>query len=191
LPAFVSSWCRDGTRLVTVRIDPATRDDLYVDRLDGGRPDRLSMNTAANEYQGVVSPDDRWLAYVTDASGRDEVWVASFPSGAVRTQVSVDGGASPQWTDGGRGLAYISERKWLTVRPFTGTDTSAVLGAARELFDASQFVETTPLVTPTNNAYVAAAEGRRFLAAVRVGDPGAPPVQLIADWRTLLNRERR
>jgi eukaryotic-like serine/threonine-protein kinase len=189
LPAFVSSWCRDGARLVTVRIDPVTRDDLYVDHLDGGPADRLSINTAANEYQGVVSPDDRWLAYVTDASGRDEVWVASFPSGAVRKQVSVDGGASPQWTDGGRELAYISERKWLTVRPFGGTDTSVMLGAAHELFDASQFVETTPLVTPTNNAYVAAAvDGRRFLAAVRVDDPAAPPIQLIANWRTLLNR---
>jgi Tol biopolymer transport system component len=188
LPAFVSSWCRDGARLVTVRIDPVTRDDLYVDHLDGPPAERLSINTAANEYQGVVSPDDRWLAYVTDASGRDEVWVASFPGGAVRKQVSVDGGASPQWTDGGRELAYISERKWLTVRPFSGTDTSVMLGAALELFDASQFVETTPLVTPTNNAYVAAVDGRRFLAAVRVDDPGAPPIQLIANWRTLLRR---
>jgi Tol biopolymer transport system component len=188
LPAFASSWCRDGARLVSVRIDPVTRDDLYVDRLDGGRAERLPINTAANEYQGVVSPDDRWLAYVTDASGRDEVWVVSFPSGAVRKQVSIDGGTSPQWTDDGRELAYVSERKWLTVRSFAGTDTSVALGEPRALFDASGFVETTPLVTPTANAYAAAVDGRRFLAAIRVDDPGAPPIQLIANWRTLLYR---
>lgn len=188
LPAFASSWCRDGARLVSVRIDPVTRDDLYVDRLDGGRAERLPINTAANEYQGVVSPDDRWLAYVTDASGRDEVWVVSFPSGEVRKQVSIDGGTSPQWTDGGRELAYVSERRWLTVRSFAGTDTSVALGDARALFDASGFVETTPLVTPTANAYAAAVDGRRFLAAIRANDPGAPPIQLIVNWRTLLNR---
>ena len=67
LPAFASSWCGDGARIVSVRIDPTTRDDLYVDYLEGGRVERLPMNSAANEYQAVVSPDDRWLAYVTDA----------------------------------------------------------------------------------------------------------------------------
>jgi dipeptidyl aminopeptidase/acylaminoacyl peptidase len=185
-PMFVSSWCRDGERLVGVRIDPATRDDLYVLHVNGGRADPLPINTAANEYQGVVSPDDRWLAYVTDVSGRDEVWVASFPSGRGRRQVSVDGGSSPQWTDGGRALAFLSERKRLTVRSFAGAETGVTLGEVQELFDASAFVETTPLVTPTANAYAAAVDGRRFLAAVRANDPGVPPIQLVANWRTLL-----
>jgi serine/threonine protein kinase/Tol biopolymer transport system component len=186
LPAFASSWSGDGSRIVTVRIDPATRDDLYVDYLRDGRAERLPMNTAANEYQAVVSPDDRWIAYVTDVSGRDEVWVASFPSGHVRRQVSIDGGTSPQWTDRGHGLAYLSQRKWLTLRSFAGTGSDIALGTPRELFDASAFVDTTPLVTPTANAYAAAIDGRRFLAVVRANDPDAPPIQLIVNWRTLL-----
>jgi serine/threonine protein kinase len=186
LPAFASSWSGDGTRIVSVRIDPATRDDLYVDYLQDGRAERLPMNTAANEYQAVVSPDDRWVAYVTDESGRDEVWVASFPSGQTRRQVSVNGGTSPQWTDRGRELAYLSERKWLTIRSFAGTHNDLALGTPHELFDAAAFVETTPLVTPTANAYAAAVDGRRFLAAVRANDPSVPPIQLIVNWRTLL-----
>jgi serine/threonine protein kinase len=186
LPAFASSWSGDGARIVSVRIDPATRDDLYVDYVEDGRFERLPMNTSGNDYQAVVSPDDRWLAYVTDASGRDEVWVASFPSGQVRRQVSSDGGTSPQWTDHGRELAYLSQRKWLTIRSFTATGGGIVLGTPRELFDAAAFVETTPLVTPTANAYVAAVDGRRFLAAVRANDSAVPPIQLIVDWRTLL-----
>lgn len=186
LPAFPSSWCCNGTRIVTVRIDPTTRDDLYLEDVPEGRSERLPMNTAANEYQAVVSPDDRWLAYVTDASGRDEVWVASFPSGAIRKQVSVAGGTSPQWTNGGRELAYVSDRKWLTVKSFASTDSDVTLGTPRDLFNAAAFIETTPLVTPTANAYVAAADGRRFLAAVRVTDPSVPPIQVIVNWRTLL-----
>jgi Tol biopolymer transport system component len=187
LPAFASSWSGDGARIVTVRIDPATRDDLYIDYLQDGRVERLPMNTPANEYQAVVSPDDRWLAYVTDESGRDEVWVSSFPSGQVRRQVSIDGGTSPQWTERGRELAYLSERKWLTIRSFAGTDHDIALGKPRELFDAGAFVETTPLVTPTANAYAAAVDSRRFLAAVRANDLAVPPIQLIVNWRTLLS----
>ncbi len=186
LPAFASSWSNDGARIVSVRIDPATRDDLYVDDLQDGRAERLPMNTAANEYHAAVSPDDRWLAYVTDESGRDEVWVAGFPSGQVKRKVSIDGGTSPQWIDGGREVAYLSQRKWMTIRSFAGTGGDIALGTPRELFDASAFVETTPLVTPTANAYAAAVEGRRFLAAVRAKDPAVPPIQLIVDWRTLL-----
>jgi serine/threonine protein kinase len=186
LPAFASSWSGDGARIVSVRIDPATRDDLYVDYLQDGHAERLPMNTAANEYQAAVSPDDRWLAYVTDESGRDEVWVASFPSGRVKRQVSIDGGTSPQWIDGGREVAYLSQRKWMTIRSFAGTGGDIALGTPRELFDAATFVETTPLVTPTANAYAASVDGRRFLAAVRADDPTVPPIQLIVNWRALL-----
>jgi serine/threonine protein kinase len=186
LPAFASSWSGDDSRIVTVRIDPATRDDLYVDYLRDGRAERLPMNTAANEYQAVVSPDDRWIAYVTDEAGRDEVWVASFPSGQVKRQISINGGTSPQWTDRGRELAYLSDRKWLTIRSFAGTNSDIALGTPRELFDAATFVETTPLITPTANAYAAAVDGRRFLAAVRANDPAVPPIQLIVNWRALL-----
>jgi eukaryotic-like serine/threonine-protein kinase len=186
LPAFASSWSGDGARIVSVRIDPATRDDLYVDYMQDGRAERLPMNTAANEYQAVVSPDDRWLAYVTDESGRDEVWVASFPSAQLKRKVSIHGGTSPQWTERGREIVYLSERKWLTVRAFTGTGSDIALGTPRELFAAAAFVETTPLVTPTANAYAAAVDDRRFLAAVRATDPAVPPIQLIVNWRTLL-----
>lgn len=100
-------------------------------------------------------------------------------------------GTSPQWTDRGGELAYVSQRKWLTVRSFAGTGADIALGPPRELFDASAFVETTPLVTPTANAYTTAVDGRRFLAAVRATDPAVPPIQLIVNWRALLRNAER
>ena len=56
----------------------------------------------------------------------------------------------------------------------------------RELFDAATCVETTPVITPTANAYVATVDGWRFLAAVRANDPDVPSIQLSVNWRTLL-----
>ena len=96
-PNFASSWSADGRSIVSVRIDPANRNDLWVQRVQDGAAERLSFNTPFNESQGKVSPDNRWIAYVTDESGADEVWVARFPSGDGRRQVSVGGGTSPQW----------------------------------------------------------------------------------------------
>jgi serine/threonine protein kinase/Tol biopolymer transport system component len=188
LPTFASSWSHDGKVIVSVRIDPATRTDLHSESTDGARRERLSINSDGNDYLGVLSPDDRWLAFVTDVSGRDEVWVASFPSGAIRHQVSIDGGTSPQWTAGGREIAYVSSRRKLAVRSFTVTTAGSSLGPPRDLFDASAFIETTPLVTPSANAYTAAAEGHDFVAAVRVNDPKTPPIQLVLNWRALLSR---
>ena len=89
-------------------------------------------------------------------------------------------------TDRGRGLAYLSQRKWLTIRSFAGTGSDIGLGTPREILDAAAFVDTTPLVTPTANAYAAALDGQRFLAAVRANDPAVPPIQSIVNWRTLL-----
>jgi len=189
VPTFVSSWRPDGRSVVTVHIDPATRDDVYLEHLDGHPAERLSINTQGNDYQPTVAPDDRWIAYVTDVSGRDEVWLASFPSGHVRQKVSIDGGTSPQWTAGGRAITFISHRRWLTARSFAVSGATVALGSPRELLDASGFVETTPLLTPSSNAYVAAPDGRRFLAAMRDRTP-APPIQVVVNWLALLGSGR-
>jgi hypothetical protein len=102
-------------------------------------------------------------------------------------------GTSPQWTDRGGQLAYLSQRKWLTIRSFAGTGSDIALGTPRELLDAATFVETTPLVTPTANAY--AVDGRRFHAAVRANDPAVSPdpadCELHAAPRPLIARAER
>ena len=108
MPDFASSWIGDW--VVSVRIDPVNRNDLWLHRMSDGSDTRLSVNTTFNESHGKVSPDGRWLAYVTDQSGRDEVWVATFPSGETRRQVSTAGGTAPEWGEGGKELFYLSTR---------------------------------------------------------------------------------
>jgi len=62
-----------------------------------------------NEYAPMLSPDARWLAYVSDPSGRDEVFVRPFPEGSSRVQVSTSGGVSPVWAPGGNELFYAGD----------------------------------------------------------------------------------
>ena len=70
--------------------------------------------TPANEYQSTFSPDDRFLAYVSDESGRAEVYVRDFPDGETHP-LSVGGGNAPAWSKDGRELFYRNGRKFLAV----------------------------------------------------------------------------
>jgi Tol biopolymer transport system component/predicted Ser/Thr protein kinase len=185
---FASSWSPDGGSIVSVRIDPATRNDLWVQRVQDGHGQPLPFNTAFNESHGKVSPDGRWIAYVTDKSGIEEVWVASFPSAAVRQRVSVRGGSLPQWGSQSEELFFISgDRELVTVR-VGGGDTRVQVGAPQVLFPVPNLVELDSLLFPSANGYVALPDGQRFLVAARAPTSTTPPIEVIANWRALLKR---
>ena len=147
-PNFASSWSADGRSIVSVRIDPANRNDLWVQRVQDGAAERLSFNTPFNESHGKVSPDNRWIAYVTDESGADEVWVARFPSGDGRRQVSVGGGTSPQWGDGSKEILYISGNNQLMAAPFADGQTGVNVGSPRALFSIPNIAEYRQVAVP-------------------------------------------
>ena len=94
------SWTRDG-RVLIFGIDPTpSRPDIWMMPL-GGQAQAL-IATRAVEWQSTLSPDDRWLAYQSDESGRIEVYVRPFPNvDAGKWLVSTDGGGSPVWSRNG------------------------------------------------------------------------------------------
>jgi eukaryotic-like serine/threonine-protein kinase len=187
-PNFASSWSGDGRTIVSVRMDPAGRNDLWLHRLDDHVDERLSFNTAFNESHGRISPDSRWIAYDTDASGKSEVWVASFPSGVTRRQVSSGGGFSPEWGNGSAEIVYLSDDKRLMSTRVAGTQTAIDVGTPRPLFPIENLADIDQFNFPTSNAYLAASNGERFLVAVRAPDPNAPPINIVVNWRALLRR---
>jgi len=120
-PQFVT---RDGRSLVyqesgglgtRTPLDQAY--DLWLLPLDPRGQPRPLLRTKANERLAHLSPDQRWMAYVSDETGRDEVWVRAFPEGAAAVQVSQDGGTEPVWAPDGRTLYY---------RDWSGTNLRAV-----------------------------------------------------------------
>jgi hypothetical protein len=136
-----------------------------------------------------VSPDNNWIAYVTDESGRDEVWVASFPAGELRRHVSIGGGTLPQWGDGSRENVYVAPDHRLMAAAFDGSEAAATVGTPRALFQMENLAEADrSLFFVTRNDYVAASNGRRFLAAIRARDPNAPPITVVVNWLAPLNR---
>ncbi len=188
-PDFPLSWSGDGSSIVSVSIDPVNRHDLWIWRLQGGQDatgERLSLNTTFNEGQGRISPDGRWIAYVTDESGQEEVWVAAFPSGGNRRQVSVAGGAAPEWGALGAQIFYISREKQMMATPFNAGEA----GTPQVLFRVDNLAELLDdrLIFPSSNVYSTTLNGQRFLVAVRVRDPVAPPIHVVLNWPALMKR---
>ena len=190
-PDFASGWSADGRSIVSVRVDAASGDDLWVQQPGNGAGEPLPFNTKFNESLGKVSPDNHWIAYVTDESGRDEVWVASFPAGKIRRQASNGGGTSPQWGEGSREIVYVAPDKRLMAAPFDGSGPDAIVDTPRALFRIENLAqEDRSLFFATRNDYVVASNGQRFLAAIRVRDPQAPPITVVVNWLELLSAKR-
>jgi eukaryotic-like serine/threonine-protein kinase len=103
-PKLPTDWSRDGRFIIYYQIDPKTNSDVWFLPMTGrgeAKPFPV-VRTADHETAGTLSPDGRWLAYASDASGRYEVYVQSFPGGGGKRQVSTVGGGSPRWGRDGR-----------------------------------------------------------------------------------------
>jgi serine/threonine protein kinase len=137
-----NDWSRDGRFLLYAQQDPKTKADLWVlplasDGTPAGAPTPFA-NTEFNEDQGRFSPDTHWVAYVSDESGKSEVYVQPFPAapgGGSKTQVSRGGGDQPRWRRDGKELFYVSpDGKLMAVNVVEGPTFKA--GVPETLFQA-------------------------------------------------------
>jgi serine/threonine-protein kinase len=102
------SWSSDGKTLAFVDSSPDTGDDIAL--LDV-RSKRVTpfLNTKYSEWYPELSPDGRWMAYTSDESNRQEVYIRPFPGPGMKQQVSSDGGSEPLWARNGRQLFFRRE----------------------------------------------------------------------------------
>ena len=186
---FASSWSDDVLIGVTSAKGSEKDDnDLWMQRVGSAQRERVPFTSDFSETEGSLSRDARWLAYTSDQTGRNEVWVASFPSGVVRRQVSVAGGRSPQWCGGQDGIVYVAADKRLVIVPFRGKSGGIQLGDPKALFPLDGFSDFDRPLVPTANYYAAAADCQRFLAAARAPDAPAAPISIVVNWPVLLGR---
>ncbi|MCK5449010.1 MAG: serine/threonine-protein kinase, partial [Gemmatimonadetes bacterium] len=101
------SFTADGALLLFHQSEQGINHDIWVLPQAEGADPWPFLATQAEEHQPAVSPDGRWLAYVSNVSGRDEVYLTDFPDGRNRWLVSSGGGTEPAWAPGGQELFYI------------------------------------------------------------------------------------
>jgi eukaryotic-like serine/threonine-protein kinase len=156
--------------------NPRTGNDLWVFPLFGDRKPFPYLQTEFNERRPRLSPDGRWLAYQSNESKRDEVYVVSFPKPGGKWQVSTNGGGQPQWSQDGRELFYYSaDGKIMAVEIKPGAQFQA--GVPKPLFEVH---------ISTNNIGFAVAKDGRFLLPVLLEQTAAAPMTVVLNWPELL-----
>jgi ankyrin repeat protein/Tol biopolymer transport system component len=174
----------DGARLV-FREHPSNpggdEGDLRVMSLAGDRQSQPLLATNVREMNGELSPDGRWLAYQSNESGRDEIYVRPFPGVTGGTwQVSSGGGVRPLWARAGGELFFESARSLMRV-PISTTDGIFAAGVPGRLFDGPYFYNVL------ERMYDVSADGQRFLMIKEASAGGeralSPRFIVISDWR--------
>ncbi len=187
LPPTAPRWVRDvspdGSVLLYQELSAATRGDLKVISLSGDPRPRDFIASPFDEDEGSFSPDGRRVAYVSDESGRKEVFVASFPNPSQRLRVSSDGGTQPRWSRDGRELYFVSKSETMMATPFDPSSGSPT-GPPARLFDVPiryAFGSHVPY------RYDVAPDGR-FLIIVRASKDPPPPLVLVLNWQADLKK---
>jgi hypothetical protein len=124
-----------------------------------------------HEAAPAFSPDGHWLAYISDESGRYEVYVQPYPGPGGKTQISTDGGTEPVWNRNGRELFYRSGEKMMAVDITTQPSFSA--GKPKMLFQGPYLPTGT-----TVPFYDVSPDGGRFLM-LSPAEPTTPLTQIV------------
>jgi hypothetical protein len=124
--------------------------------------------------EGYFSPDSRYLVFVSDESGRDEVYVQAVPPASFRTKISINGGVLPRWRADGKELFFISsDSSMMSVDVSTGATFAA--GIPRELFKAN--------VGPNLvSGYAVRNDGQQFLMPARDTQAETWPITVVLNW---------
>jgi eukaryotic-like serine/threonine-protein kinase len=173
-------WTKDGnTLLFTEGINPETGMDIWMRSFDGDTNPKPFLKSRFNDALPEISPDGKWMAYVSDESGREEVVVCSFPGKENIVQISTDGGTEPLWAPDGKSLFY---RDWSGRKVFevSFSDNPEPLAGKPALLFQGKFKGTTGLF---GRNYDITPDGKHFLMIERGENKSTTnQVNIILNW---------
>jgi dipeptidyl aminopeptidase/acylaminoacyl peptidase len=173
-------WSVDGRFILYQTTHPSTRTDIWaLPVAPRGEPFAVA-STRSDERQAQISPDGHWVAYTSNMSGRDEIWVQRFPNAGEKWPVSTAGGSQPQWRRDGRELFYISKDLTLMAVDVDGSGSTFDAGVPKPLF-ALRFDDQLAV----RNNFMPAADGRRFLINTSYSGFGTG-VAVVLDWASAI-----
>jgi Tol biopolymer transport system component len=176
---FGFDWSRDGKYLVA----SGGSDISYLRRNEDGAYEWVPfVVTEFDELSPDLSPDDTLVAFVSNESGRYEIYVQPFPDGGWKRQVSNNGGVHPRWRGDGKEMYYV-EGDTLVAVAIERTPTFTI-GVRTKLFsDETAFVGR-------GTRYDVAPDGKRFVVVETLKPPGPGRIQVVQNWyEPFRNRE--
>ncbi|HEV1996401.1 MAG TPA: hypothetical protein VGR03_18850, partial [Candidatus Acidoferrum sp.] len=181
-------WTPDGKFLILTERPIRTAQQrialLAVAGKDGAMP--LLEVQGANVDSGQISPDGRWIAYRSDESGKNEVYITSFPKPTGKLQVSIAGGITPRWRHDGKELYYLAPDRKLMAVELKDTGGSLQVASTRPLFE---MFPTMFLTAAGVNQYDVTQDGSRFVVDSVITDESSAPLSLVVNWTAELKKK--
>ena len=172
---FPASWSPDGQLLAFTATSGNGNADTYILNRDTGTAEPFVATTAFRENSPMFSPDGNWIAYVSNQSGIEDVWITGYPGGDNPTKVSTSGGTEPVWSRDGRELFYRETNRMMAV---TFSDSPGDPDTPQQLF----FDNFERRWFPETSAYDVSRDGDRCLM-VRRKNPVTPTrIRVVFDW---------
>jgi Tol biopolymer transport system component/tRNA A-37 threonylcarbamoyl transferase component Bud32 len=185
-PVAPTDWSRDGRFVIFQSLGLATKTDIWALPL-GIHPKPFALvETPDSELQGSLSPDGRWLAYVSAETGTYEVYVRPFRASTTKKRISNQGGVEPKWAGDGRALYYLGgDQRLMSVTIRTTLDFE--VDPPVPLFETRAVAPVgSSLGITGRNQYDVAPDGRFLVNAP--GPGSSKPITVVIDWPATLNR---
>jgi Tol biopolymer transport system component len=178
--AIINGWSQDGRYLVVDTQDPKTGFDVQKLDVASGAMTPV-VHGPADEVAPALSPNGKWLAYVSTESGAPEIYLTSFPSGEGKWQASADGGNAPRWSRDGKQLFYAKDDRLTAVEFREGAVPQ--LGSAQAL---PVNIASDRIFVNSYSAYAVTSDGG-FITTQPVGDT-RPTIHLVTNWNDIVGR---
>jgi serine/threonine protein kinase len=175
-PLSTPSWSPDGSVLAFSK-----RGDIWLLPMSGKQEPHPFIETASNESMPAFSPDGHWLAYTSDESGEQQIYVQPFPGPGARYPISTNGGTEPVWARNGRELFFRNRDQMMAVQISTQPALSA--SRPRVLFVspfASRALRTNYDVSPDGTRFAMVNDGQRANSTTQIN--------LVLNWFTELQQ---
>jgi eukaryotic-like serine/threonine-protein kinase len=171
-------WSTNGHFLLYHEIHSGKKIDTWALSLQDGSTPIALLQGRSNQLFAVFSPDGKWVAYTSDESGKQEVYVTPFDPGAASASkwiVSNSGGSHPQWPGEGKQIYYLAPDKRIMAVSVSTTDGRFSCGVPHALFQSD-------IIDDFRAGFAVTSDGQRFLVPSAASQAGSPFATVIVNW---------
>ncbi len=172
---YLNFWSRDGKYLMIDYLSQNAQSDLLVLPLTGDKKPWKYLDSKKDEYESSISPDGKWIAYLTDESGSYQIYVRSFPNKEGKWQISTDVAEEPRWAPDGKMMYYRKNSQIMAVPVSTATTFSA--GIPTVLFNGFPAMNVDSGIS-----YDITADGKCFITTQPVRGTSYKNIAVVLHW---------
>jgi serine/threonine protein kinase/Tol biopolymer transport system component len=178
---YVNCWTPDGKYLIIDNLTKESQSDLLVIPMTGDEKPWKYLDSKKDEYESSLSPNGKWIAYLSDESGSYQIYVRSFPKKEGKWQISTDVAEEARWSPDSKFLYYRRNSQLMVVPVSTSSTFSA--GVPKILFDNFPSVNVDSGIT-----YDVTSDGKYFITTAPIQELSLSKIAVVVHWTDEVKR---